>query len=202
VKVWTVVLVLATCIAPSCAHGEAVCSGAVPKGDERWQQIDRQYSRIEHAMVANDAKQLFAVYAPDFESHALNGEVWSFAKSGAYSTAGFDSVKENISISNTILGLLSCGPGAVKATVLQQWSRQQMESGKLRLFQTVTVQDETWVLMQGEWKRKLVDNIRPGAWLVDLKRVNPTKPYDPEAPPFDPHGLIRAGSRSGDATRP
>ena len=66
-KVWTVVLVLATCIAPSCAHGEAVCSGAVPKGDERWQQIDRQYSRIEHAMVANDAKQLFAVYAPDFE---------------------------------------------------------------------------------------------------------------------------------------
>ena len=22
----------------------------------------------------------------------------------------------------------------------------------------------------GEWKRKLVDNLRPGAWLVDLKR--------------------------------
>lgn len=166
------------------------------KGDPRWQHLDGQYARIERATIAKDPKQLFAVYAPDFEAHMLNGKVWSFKESADYSTSGFDQVKENLSISNTLLDLRTCGPMVLKATVLQQWSRRQMWFGKLRLFQTVTVQDETWVSIEGEWKRKLVDNLRPGAWLVDLKRVDPTKPYDPEAPPFDPHGLIQGTGHS------
>jgi hypothetical protein len=130
------------------------------------------------------------------EVHTLNGEVSSFKQSVAYSTAAFDQVKEDLSISNTLLDLKACGPTVLKVTVLQQWSRRQMSFGKLRLFQTVTVQDETWALMEGEWKRKLVENLRPGAWLVDFKRVDPTKPYDPDAPPFDPHGLIRGTGHS------
>jgi hypothetical protein len=176
------------------AHAE-VCS-PVAKPDTRWQQLDEQYARIERATVANSAKDLFAVYAPDFEAHMFNGEVWSFKKSASYSTAGFDQVKENISISNTILNLEGCGATTLKATVLQQWSRRQMVRGKLRLFQTTTVQDETWVLIAGEWKRKLVENERPGAWLIDLKRIDPTKPYDPDAPPFDPHGLLQMTSHA------
>jgi hypothetical protein len=75
-----------------------------------------------------------------------------------------------------------------------------MAGGKLRLFQTATVQDETWVLMEAEWKRKLVDNIRPGAWLIDLKRVYPTK-HDLDAPPFDPHGLIPIAGHSNQRQR-
>jgi hypothetical protein len=163
----------------------------VASDDLRWQQLDAQYARIERATVANDAKQLFAVYAPDFEAHMANGEVGSFKQSANYSTAGFDQVKENISISNTFLNLVSCATNTLKVTVLQQWSRRQMVDNKLRLFQTATVQDETWILMHGEWKRKLVDNIRPGAWLVDLKRVDPSK-HDIDAPAFDPHGLIKS----------
>ena len=93
-------------------------------------------------------------------------------------------------LSNTMLDLLACGPAVLKTGVLQQWSRRQLAVGKVRLFQTTTVQNETWVLLNGEWKRKLVQELRPGAWLVDLKRVDPAKPYDPDAPPFDPHGLL------------
>lgn len=171
-------------------HAPAEVCSSVPKGDARWQQIDDQYARIERATVVNDAKQLFAVYAPDFEAHMLNGEVWKFKQSASYSTAGFDQVKENISISNTLLDLHSCGPTTLKTTVLQQWSRRQMDFGKLVLTQTATVQDEAWVLIEGEWKRKLVENPRPGAWLIDLKRVDPTKAYEPGSPPFDPHGLL------------
>jgi hypothetical protein len=29
-------------------------------------------------MIAKDAKQRFAVHAPDFEAHTLNGEISSF----------------------------------------------------------------------------------------------------------------------------
>ena len=195
-KLWIVAFLSAICFLPGNARGETACSVNVPNGDPRWQQLDGQYARIERAMAANDAKQLFAVYAPDFEAHMMNGEVWSFKDSAAHSTAGFDSVKENISISNEILDLVSCGPTTLKATVLQQWTRRQMSEGKLRLYQTVTVQDETWILREGEWKRRLVDNIRPGAWMVDLKRVDPTKPYDPEAPAYDPHGLLQSADHS------
>jgi hypothetical protein len=56
-------------------------------------------------------------------------------------------VKQNISISNTILDLQICGQETLKVTVLQQWTRRQMSLGKLRLHQTTTVQTETWVLM-------------------------------------------------------
>ncbi len=160
-KPWIFAAVLAYWLFSANAHAE-VCS-PLPKGSVRWQQLDGQYARIERAMIANDAKQLFAVYAPDFEAHQFNGEVWSLKQSASYSTAGFDQVKENISISNTILDLRSCGPATLKATVLQQWTRRQMSLGKLRLYQTTTVQDETWVPSEGEWKRKLVDNERPGA---------------------------------------
>lgn len=98
-------------------------------------------------MIAKDAKQLFAVYAPDFEARTLDGEVSSFKQSVAYSTAAFDQVKEDLSISNILLDRQACKPAMLKVTVLQQWSRRQMSHGKLRLYQTVTVQDETWVLL-------------------------------------------------------
>ena len=71
-----------------------------------------------------------------------------------------------------------------------------MSVGKLRLYQTTIVQDETWAFMEGEWKRKLVDNERPGAWLVDLKRIDPSKPYNPDELTFDSHGLIGNAGRS------
>lgn len=186
------ILILLSIFLPVAGHarGQGTCS-AVPKDDPRWQQIDGQYARIERAMMTKDTKQLFAVYAPDFEAHNPNGKISTFKESAAYVTSGFEQVKENISISNILLDLKACGPAAVKATVLQQWYRRQMSLGKLRLYQTVTVQDETWVLQEKDWKRKLVENIRPGAWLVDLKRVDRTRPYDLDAPPFDPHGLLR-----------
>src|SRR5215469_15224775 len=119
--------------------------GSVPRTDARWKALDRQFATIEIATFRKDPKLLFGVYAPDFEAHQFDGEVWKFDQSAAYSTAGMDQVKENISLSNTILSLTECGTNTVIATVLQQWSRKQMSLGKERLYQTTTVQDETWV---------------------------------------------------------
>jgi hypothetical protein len=194
-RLWILALSAGALLAYRYAGAQERCS-AVPKSDPRREQLASQYVRIERATSAKDPRALFAVYAPDFEAHMMNGDVWSFKQSANYSTAGLDQVKENLSISNIVLDLVACGPATLKATVLQQWSRRQLANGVLRLFQTTTVQDEAWVLMGGEWKRKLVDELRPGAWLVDLKRVDPMKPYDPDAPPYDPDGLLhnRRGS--------
>jgi hypothetical protein len=192
-KCWILVGLAVVCVVVTEARAEACAP--VPRGDTRWHQLRSQYIRIERATIANDAKQLFALYAPGFEAHMFNGQVWSFKQSAAYSTAGFDQVKENLSISNTIVDLISCG-ATLKATVLQQWSRRQLSAGQLRLFQTTTVQDETWAFIDGEWKRTLVDDERPGAWLVDLKRVDPMKAYDPAAPPFDPDSLLRSADHA------
>ena len=167
----------------------------VPKSDREWNEIDMQYAKLERAMLDRDAKALFALYAPDFEAHMLNGQVWKFSQSAAYSTAGLEHVKKNINLSNTIIGMESCSPDSAKATVIQQWARMQVSFGKLRKYETTTVQDETWVLNAEGWKRKLVENVRPGAWYVDEKRVDPTKPYTPDAPPFDPHALLAGSSQ-------
>ena len=61
-------------------HACAQAYSPMPNGDPRWQRLDGQYARIERATVANNAQQLFAVYAPDFEAHMFNGEVWSFKR--------------------------------------------------------------------------------------------------------------------------
>lgn len=61
-----------------------------PKGDPRWQQIDALYARVERAMIAKDAKQLFAVYPPDFEARTLDGEVSSFKQSVVDPTKPYD----------------------------------------------------------------------------------------------------------------
>ncbi len=35
------------------------------------------------------------------------------------------------------------------------------------------------------WKLKHIGDIKPGVWIVDGKRVDPSKPYDPDAPAYN-----------------
>ena len=165
--------------------------GDVSKNNDLRAAIDHQYAVIEHATFVKDAKELYSVYSSDFEAVNIDGSVWKLKDSAAYTTSGFDQVRENIHLNNTIVAMMSCKPGEVKATVLQQWTRIQQSFGKLRHYETNTVQDETWFHETGAdnggaWKRLRVDNIRPGAWLIDGKRVNPHQPYDSDAPEYDP----------------
>jgi len=48
------------------------------------------------------------------------------------------------------------------------------------------LQTETWIYVNDEWKLKSVDNVHEQKRFVDGKRVDPTKPYNPDDPPFDP----------------
>ena len=83
-------------------------------------------------------------------------------------------VKESRLVSNTITRLLDCGD-RVTATVLQQWYRTQMVGDVLRNIETAAVQDEEWVKTADGWKRGIIGNVHPGAWVVDGNVSTPPK---------------------------
>lgn len=172
----------------------AVAQGTAPRGctevavrdsDRVWREIDAQYARLADAMRRKDVDALFALYTPDYRVVMGNGETWSREKSLEYQRAGLARVRETHHISNTIIRATACGDHAT-ATVLQQWYRTQDMAGAARRVETNAVQDEHWTRTAGGWKRGDIGEISRGASFVDGKRVDITKPYDPDAPPYDP----------------
>ena len=152
-----------------------------------WKAIDAQYAKLADALKKKDLDALFALYAPDFHAVTPTGEVWTRERALAYQRNGLAQVKEITVISNTILRLNICGEGEATATVLQVWYRTQMMAGKLRRVETNAVQDEDWVKTPDGWKRGNIHDVINGVALVDGKRVDTNKPYDPEAPAYDPY---------------
>ena len=156
------------------------------KSHPAWKGIDAQYARLAEAMRKKDVDALFALYTPDFHAVTPTGEVWTHERSLAYQKNGLAQVKQTTHISNTILRLTICGDVAT-ATVLQQWYRTQMMAGKPSRVETNAIQDEKWVKMPDGWKRGDINEVKNGAAFVDGKRVDTNKPYDPEAPAYDPY---------------
>lgn len=147
--------------------------------------LEEQYAKIAEAQRNKDIEALRSLRTPDFAAHMPNGETWDLDQSLNYSKRAFEQVQSIIALSNIIESLTVNGQEAV-AVVHQQWSRMQMKKGKLRRVDTNAVQRETWIRTPDGWKLKLIDEIHPGVWLVDGKRVDPSKPYDPDAPPYNP----------------
>jgi ketosteroid isomerase-like protein len=147
--------------------------------------LEEMYAKIAEAQRNEDIEALRATRTPDFTVDTANGEKWDLETSLNYSRTGFQQVESNISISNTIENLDVHGDVAV-AVVHQQWSRMQMKRGKLRRVDTEAIQTETWVNTKDGWKLQHIGDIKPGAWYIDGKRIDPSKPYDPNAPEFRP----------------
>src|SRR5262249_39823479 len=101
-------------------------------------------------------------------------------------TRMFDSWKPPIQARFT-LGVIDVRGCEAVATVRQELSRMQMVGDHLRRIDTKVTQDETWVRPSPGWKLNFVDNERDLLWCVDGKKVKPGVPYDPAAPPYDPH---------------
>jgi len=149
-------------------------------------EIDTQYGKIGEAIRRKDIDRLIALYTPDFHAVSATGEVWSHERALAYQRNGLAQVQRTHHVSNTIVGLTVCGARA-RATVLQVWDRTQMMAGKARRVRTHATQDEEWIKTQGVWKRGTIDHVRNGPAFVDDKRVDTNRPYDPDAPEYDPY---------------
>src|SRR5262245_30135828 len=179
-------------------HSNAQCEVEEQGGSANWEAIGAQYSRLARAIQRKDFDAMVALYAPSFDVNMTgelpgNGEVWNREKSLAVQKQRLDSVTETHLISNTIIRLRNCDDRVV-ATVLQQWYRIQNVDGVLRNIQTAAIQDEEWIRFQDGWKRGSIGNIHLGATLVDNKRIDPSGPYRPDAPPYDPYPEATAKS--------
>lgn len=154
-------------------------------GSPLWQAIGHGYYLIADAVRRRDEAALLTLYAPKIEARWPDGTVWNREQAVAYARAGIQQVRETRLTSNVILALQDCGNRAV-AAVLQQWYRTQEVQGQLRKIETAAVQEELWVSTAEGWKRSGVSNVRRGAWMVDGKRVDPDRPFDASAPPYEP----------------
>lgn len=147
--------------------------------------LEEQYAKIAEANKNKDLAAVLALRTPDFSAQFANGEIRNSEEMARYSRILFEQMRPPITVSNTIETLTVRGNEAI-AVVHQRFSRMQVKAGQLRKVETEARQRETWVLTQEGWKLKFVDDVHPGAWYVDGKRVDPSKPYDPNAPPYNP----------------
>jgi hypothetical protein len=147
--------------------------------------LERQYAAIRRAHLAKDLDAMMALRTPDFEAHLPNGQVWDFAASRAYTQAAFEQVQRDLDV-RFIIHEIDLNGSTAAAHIEQHWSRLQMRAGKVRKVETTAHQRETWLQTPQGWRLQRIDQIKPGPWFVDGKQIDPSKPYDPDAPEFKP----------------
>jgi len=146
-----------------------------------------RYKALGEAMDERDLQKILSFKTDDFHAIGPDGKVLDNIAMKEY-TRQF--ITNNIPPYNskfTILKLrLSENKIVAVADVLQESTRKRELADKVREVKTSVVQTETWIFIDGEWKLKLVDNVHDQKRFVDGRRVDPTKPYNPDDPPYDP----------------
>lgn len=146
--------------------------------------------RYEALGKANDEQNLEKIVSfktDDFHSIGPDGGVLDNIMMKEYSRQFITNNIPPYNAKFTILKLrLSQNKIVAVADVLQESTRKRELLGKMREVKTSVLQTETWVYINNQWKLKLVDNVHDQKRFVDGKRVDPTKPYNPDDPPYEP----------------
>jgi hypothetical protein len=146
-----------------------------------------RYEALNKAMDSRNLDDIVSFKTSDFHSIGPDGRVLDHIMMKEYSKQFITNNIPPYNIKITILNLrLSYNKILAVADVLQESVRKRDLAGKIREVKTSVVQTETWVYVDNTWKLKLVDNVRDQKRYVDGKRVDPTKPYNPDDPEFNP----------------
>jgi hypothetical protein len=150
-------------------------------------EIEAQYQKLAEAHDKKDLKAIAALKTSEFHAVFPDGRVGDVKQMEQYTRQFIESNRPPFNIRNTIQKLtVSENKLIAVAEVFQEISRTRELAGKVRKVDTSVKQRETWVKTPEGWKLKSVDSVRDQKRFVDGKRVDPTKPYDPDAPPYDP----------------
>lgn len=147
--------------------------------------LEIRYAAISDAYRRKDPDAVLRMRTADFHAIMPSGESWDAARSAQYSRASFAQVESTLALTFDI-GIIDVQGDTAAAEIDQHWVRRQQKAGALRHIDTRANQRETWVHRNGDWLLWRVDQVVPGEWIVDGKRVDPSKPYNPNAPAFQP----------------
>jgi hypothetical protein len=167
----------------------ALCGGASAEIDDSAikELLDAQYTKLAEAHNRKDEKAIAALKTADFHSIFPDGKIGDVQTMRTYTKRFLENNQPPYTIKVTIQALqVSENKLIAIATVLQEVSRSRLIDGQRRNIGTRVVQDETWSKTPSGWKLKYVANVHDQKNFVDGKRVDPTKPYDPNAPPYLP----------------
>ncbi|HYM80950.1 MAG TPA: nuclear transport factor 2 family protein [Candidatus Limnocylindria bacterium] len=162
---------------------------AVATGLAHYADVQKIRSRYEHmasAFAARDVEAIAALRTADFQVDFPNGDRHDAAQMLEVLRHFFVQNRPPIQLWYTLRSAERTGPDTIVVEVFQQGSRYQELAGKLRKVEHDITQRETWRREDGVWRFRAVAAIRnPHRW-VDGKPIDPSKPFDPAAPPFRP----------------
>jgi ketosteroid isomerase-like protein len=164
----------------------ATAASAQEDADVR-QELDARYKQLAEAHDKRDLKAILALKTADFHAIFPDGKIGDCKTMEEYSKQFLEKNEPPYNIKITIQELkVSENKLIAIATVLQEASRFREMEGQRRKVDTSVIQDETWSKTADGWKLKLVENVRDQKRFVDGKRVDPSKPYNPNDPPYNP----------------
>jgi hypothetical protein len=167
-----------------CAGARATCAQDDP---EVRKELESSYKQLAEAHDRKDLKAIVGMKTADFHSVFPDGRLGDSKTMEQYSRQFLESNIPPFNIRFTIRKLIVSENKLIAvAEVFQEASRSREMAGKVRKVETTVVQRETWAKTPAGWRLKTVDEVHDAKRFVDGKRVDPTKPYDPDAPPYDP----------------
>lgn len=147
--------------------------------------LERRYAEMRNSYFARDSSVVPGLRLAEFFSITPSGDTLDADAARAYTRASFEQVQAT-RVLEWKLGVIELDGDTAAVEVDQHWVRRQLKRGAVRDVDTRARQRETWIRKAGGWFLWRVDRVRPGVWRVDGKRVDPAKPYDPDAPEYRP----------------
>ena len=148
-------------------------------------ELNKQYDRFVKATMEKDSALACSLVHPGSKTITPGGEVWDAQRTCGYMGASFRQVQKTYKVSFD-LDTIQVNGDTAAVLIHQYWHRSQMKAGKIRDVETTADQWESWVKKDGVYLRCKIDRIVPKIWKVDGKRIDPSKPYDPDAPEYAP----------------
>jgi len=150
-------------------------------------ELEAQYKKLAEAHDRKDLKAIVALKTSDFHAVFPDGRIGDSKLMEQYSIEFLKRNQPPFDFRFTIQKLtVSYNKFIAIAEVFQEGTRFQDLAGQRRKVETSVVQRETWTKTAEGWKLKSVDNVHDQKKFVDGRRVDPTKPYNPDEPPYIP----------------
>lgn len=156
-------------------------------GNGALRDVRAGYDRLERAFAARDTTAILEMRTPDFSSVFPDGRRNGPEQNAEALRQFFVLNQPPMTSRNTIRSVERQVPDTLVLNVFQEASRYQDLAGARRQVRHDVTQTETWVQTPSGWRLNSVCCIRDRHRWVDGKPIDPSKPFDPAAPPFTGH---------------